>query len=251
VIAADQADGLRRMFAGSGVRFVAVAGNPHVAFAGVLLERLATAFADAGRRVLVVDAAENAPAPHELARVDLAACVEPLSDRVAYLAARGLPLRHVDARGTTAGFLAACADAAPGAEVVLVHAGAADLSRLFARRAPRPLLLAADDPTSVTHAYAAMKLLVQRNALMAFDLLLAAAEHSPRRERIAAQLAGCADGFLNAVLHDWAAVDPVCDPADAPPRSLARIARALLEASDEIPTPAAWPAPREQRAAVN
>jgi hypothetical protein len=237
---ADQADGLRRMFAGSRVRFIAVASNPHVAFAGVLLERLCAACTELGRRVLVVDAADTSPAPGELSLLELAGCVEPLSEHVSYLAARGLPLRHVDARGSTSAFLDAAAHAAPGADVVLVHAGAADLSRLFARRAPRPVLLAADHPASVTHAYASMKLLVQRNALMAFDLLLAAGEHSPRRDRIADQLAGCADNFLNAVLHRWAAVDPASHRADAPPRDLVKLVRELLGVADELQPPAAW-----------
>jgi flagellar biosynthesis protein FlhG len=238
----DQADGLRRMFAASRVRFVAVAANPHVAFGGVLLERLCAACAELGRRVLVVDAADTAPAPRELSVLDLAGCVEPLSAHVSYLAARGLPLRHVDARGSTSGFLDAAADAAPGSDVVIVHAGALDLSRLFARRAPRPVLLAADHPASVTHAYASMKLLVQRNALMAFDLLLAAPAHSPRRARIAEQLAGCADRFLQAVLHAWAAVDPACDAGDAAPRELVQIARELLDGSDEAAAVPSWPA---------
>jgi flagellar biosynthesis protein FlhG len=238
----DQADGLRRLFAGSRVRFVAVASNPHVAFGGVLLERLCAACTELGRKVLVVDAADTSPAFKDLAVLDLAACVEPLSAHVAYLAARGLPLRHVDARGTTGAFLDAVADAVPDVDVVLVHAGASDLGRLFARRAPRPLLLAGDNPTSVTHAYASMKLLVQRNALRSFDLLLAASGASPRRERIAAQLAGCADNFLNAVLHGWASVDPACHPADAPPRALTQLVRELLDCADDALPPAAWPA---------
>ena len=44
----DQADGLRRMFAGSRPRFVALASNPHVAFAGVLIERLTAAYTALG-----------------------------------------------------------------------------------------------------------------------------------------------------------------------------------------------------------
>lgn len=249
----DQADGLRRMFAGQRVRFIALAANPHVAFAGVLLERVASACAERGHRVLVVDAAESAPAAHELAQVDLAACIEPLTERVAYLAARGLPLKHVDSRGSMAGLLQALTDAAPECDVVLVHASAADLGRLFAQRALRPLLLAADHPTSVTHAYAAMKLLVMRNGLMSFDLLLAAPPHSPRRERIAAQLAACADSFLAAVLHDWAAVDPACDPADPVTPELDRLVQALLERESEPAAAHPWRAgpgwPQAQHAA--
>ena len=43
---------------------------------------------------------------------------------------------------TQAGLLRQLADAAPQAEVVLVHAGASELSRLFSHRAVRPVLLA-------------------------------------------------------------------------------------------------------------
>ena len=52
----DQADGLRRMFAARRLRVVAVASNPHVAFSGVLLERL------------TADVAPNAPAIHRALR---------------------------------------------------------------------------------------------------------------------------------------------------------------------------------------
>jgi flagellar biosynthesis protein FlhG len=224
----DQADGLRRMFAASRVRFVAVASNPHVAFGGVLLERLCTAFAELGRRVLVVDAADTAPAPQELAVLDLAGGIEPLSAQVSYLAARGLPVRYVDSQGSTASFLQAAADAAPHADVVLVHATESDLCRLFTRSEARPLLLADDRPASVTHAYAAMKLLSQRAGLMVFDLLLCAAPTSPRAERIAMQLATCADDFLGAVLRDWLQIDPASDAREASTSALRRWAREAL-----------------------
>jgi hypothetical protein len=202
----DQADGLRRMFSGARTRFIAVAANPDVAFAGLALERLATACSAPQRDVLVVDAA-NAPA-QDLARIDLALCIEPLAPHLSYLPARGLPLKHVDARGSCEGFLDAVSQAAPDAGVVIVHAPATELGRLFARRDVRPVLLAADHPASVTSAYANMKLLAQRHGLMAFDLLLVAAANSPRTPRIAEQLALTADRFAGAVLHDWAAIDP-------------------------------------------
>ncbi|MFZ5542428.1 MAG: flagellar biosynthesis protein [Pseudomonadota bacterium] len=242
----DQADGLRRMFGASRPRFVAVASNPYVGFSGVLLERLTSAFAVLGCSSLVVDASEQAPAPHELAMLDLAACVEPLSTSVAYLAARGLPVRHVDARGSSASFLCAVADAAPQADVVVVHAPASDLSRLFTARALRPVLLAADHPRSVTQAYAAMKLLALRNGLMSYDLLLSADPQSPRRDRIAEQLGSCADRFLGAVLHDAAVVDPASDVHDIPSAELMRVAQALLAHEEElvaqpVAPAAAWP----------
>jgi flagellar biosynthesis protein FlhG len=233
----DQAHGLRRLFAQAGVRLVPVVSNPHMAFSGTLLERLCSALSEQGARTLLVDASENAPPAHELAVIGLADCIEPLSGEVSYLAARTLPLRYADTQGSTAPFLQAVIDAAPQTDIVLVHAGASELSRMFARQTlatqVRPLLLAGDHPASVTHAYAAMKLLAMRARLMVFQLLLGAAPTSPRAERIAAQLALCADTFMGALLHDWAQVDPASHAAEALPPALVRLARTML-----LPAPA-------------
>lgn len=240
----DQADGLRRLFAHAGTRFVAVVANPQVAFSGLALERLASACAmqlPGGRRVLVVDAAcGQAP---EVAAFDLAAGIHSeVAPGLDYLAARGLPLRYVDARGCCESFLDALAAAAPEAGAVIVHAEPTDLARLFARREPRPLLLAADHPASVTAAYAHMKQLALRPGLLAFDLLLVAAAASPRSARIAERLAATAERFAGAVLHDWAAIDPAAAARDVP-AALLRLAGALL-------APAATPLAARANAAL-
>jgi len=233
----DQADGLRRLFAHARVCVVPVVSNPNVAFGGVMLERLCTAFGEHGKHTLVVDAGERGGQPSELAMLDLAEGIERLSPQVSYLAARGLPIRHVDASGSTAPFLRAVLEAAPACDVVLMHASASDLCRMFARTmqgdaevavTPRPLLLADDRPASVTHAYAAMKLLTQRAGLVVHDLLLGAAPQSPRSERIAMQIATCADDFLGAVLRDWVQIDPACNATDAPTPPLRRLVREQL-----------------------
>ena len=238
----DQADGLRRLFAHKRVCMVPVVSNPNVAFGGVMLERLCTAFAEHGKHTLVIDASERASAPFEMAAIDLSACIEQLSPQVSYLAARGLPLRHVNAAGSTASFLQAAMQAAPNCDVLLVHASASDLCRLFMRSADthsvRPLLLADDRPASVTHAFAAMKLLTQRAGLVVHDLLLGAAAHSPRSERIAMQLATCADDFLGAVLRDWVQIDPATDAREAPTPELRRLVREQLKSALFDPTPA-------------
>ena len=226
----DQADGLRRLFGAQRPRFVAVVANAEMAFSGLVLERLAGACSAAGRRTLVVDAAASAPAPHELVALDLAAGIESLAPGLDYLAARGLPLRHVNSRGSCAGFLQAVAEAAPQADVVIVHAEASELGRLFVGRAVRPLLLAADHPASVTQAYAGLKLLAQRHSLMAFDLLLAALPDQPRVPRIAEQIALAADRFVGAALHDWACIDPTDSGV---PRALARLVHGLLHLEPE------------------
>jgi flagellar biosynthesis protein FlhG len=243
----DQADGLRRLFAGRGCHVLALAANPHVAFGGLVLDRVAAVLAARGREVLVVDAADTSPAAHELARLDLAACIERVAARVAYLPARGLPLAHVDTRGSSAAFIDALQAAAPDAEVLLLHADAADLARLLKRRTVRPLLLGADHPESIKHAYASCKLLVQRCELMSYDLLLAASSLSPRAADIAASLGHCADGFLGAALRDWALIDPAGDPAEDPDEALSRLLDAQLDL-DETPAPQ-WGALAGARAA--
>jgi hypothetical protein len=234
----DQADGLRRLFAGQRQRFLPLAANRHVGFSGVVLERLTATLVAAGQRVLVVDAADSSPLAHELASIDLALAVEVLSPQVSYLAGRGLPLAYVDTRGSAGGLLDALAVAAPTAGVVLLHAEPSHLARLFMRRAARPLLIGADEPESIKHAYAACKLLAQRCSLMTFDLLLAAEPGGRRLPTIAASLASCADGFLGALLHDWAVIDPASDPAEEPPTDLTRLVQAQLALADDTGVPA-------------
>lgn len=230
----DQADGLRRLFAGHRTQLLPLAANPHVPFAGVVLDRLAATLAAQGRRVLVVDAGATSPPPAELAFVDLPACVEAVSPGVSYLAARGLPLAFVDTRGSAAGFIDALQRAVPQADVILLHAEAQDLARVLKRRAARPLLLGADHPESLKHAYASCKLMVQRCGLMTFDLLLAASSRSPRATAIANSLAGCADQFLGALVLHSALLDPACDPNEPMDDALSQLLNAQL-ALDETP----------------
>ena len=221
----DQAHGLRQRFAGQQCRFVPLVHNPQLACAGVVMERLCAAFGAQGLRTLVVDAADSASAPHQLATVDLAACIETLSDQVSYLAARGLPMHFLDNRATMAGFLEALRLAAGTADVVLLHAGALDLRRIFAGRAPRPVLLADDRADSLTQAYGAMKLLSQRLGTLTYDLVVVADDLSTARaQSLGERLADCADHFLGAALRQVAQIDPLSLP-NAPLRAdLCRLA---------------------------
>lgn len=228
------------MFAGRQTRWLPLVSNPHVGFGGVVMERLCTALADLGHRTLVVDAADTASLPHELAPVDLSACIERLSPNVAYLAARGLPLHYLDSRATTAGFLHALQAAEPGADVVLVHAGASDLRRMFAGQAPKPLLLVNLRPDSLTHAYGSMKLLCQRLGALSFDAVITADASPQRARQIGARLADCADHFLGAALSHVAVVDPRGPARAAVGADLQRLVAAQLQrapgAAAELPT---------------
>jgi flagellar biosynthesis protein FlhG len=210
----DQARGLRQLFSGPSLCHLALVANPHVRDGGGVLERLGSALCALGLRTLVVDAADTSPPAAELAGFDLRGCIERLSPQLSYLAARGLPLRHVDNRGSAAAWLDELHVAAPATQVLLVHADAADLARLYSRQAVRPLLLAGDSAESLTHAYAALKLLTLRRRMLSFDVLVAQAAAATARQRAAAvatRLASCAERFLGASVHDWVAIDPACD----------------------------------------
>jgi flagellar biosynthesis protein FlhG len=231
----DQAQGLRKLFTSPTMRCIAVVSNPSMAFGGLLLERLCSAYIEQGLRVLIVDAGEHARAPAELAGFDLSEGIEVLGPQVNYLASRGLALRYVDTSGSTSGFLDALVEAAPDTDVLLMHASASELARTFARRIHelqattlRPLVLCDEQPESVTHAYAAIKLLSMRAGLMAHDLLICAPQDSPRAVLLAERVARCADDFLGAVLHDWVIVDPAETSDDPPSLRLRRLAREQL-----------------------
>lgn len=241
----DQADGLRRLFSSTPRRLVALTSNPHARGCGAVLDHVAATLARLGRKVLVVDAAATAPAPHEWARLDLGAGVETVAEGVQYLPARGLPMAYVDTRGSASRFIDALADAAPGADLVLLHAEATDMTRLLGTRRVRPVVLGALEPEGIKHAYAAIKLLALRNQLLTFDLLMPPANAvrtpgpAPRAEAIVTSLAGCAESFLAAVMHEWAPVGPPSD-ADATARLEGLLAGQLQTQAD--PEMAALPA---------
>jgi flagellar biosynthesis protein FlhG len=232
----DQAAGLRRLFARRTLRFVPVVSNPFVSHGGVLIERLCSALDDLGMTTLVVDASERGGAPKELTRFDLAEGIEALSSRINYLAACGLPVRWVDERGSTRAFLDAVADAAPDRQVVLVHASALELARLFGRgdeglTRPRPLLLCDECPNAMTHAYGAVKIMAQRSEWLTHDLLVSAAPGSSQARVVADRLGHCIDLFLGGVQCSWVPVDPREPAAVSPSQELAELARSLYAAA--------------------
>lgn len=232
----DQAAGLRRMFAASQGVLVPVVANPHVEHHGAVLARLASVFAEQGLNTLVVDAADTAPEPGELAFIDLGACVEPLAPQLAYLAARGLPMQDVDTRGSCASFIPRMMSVVYDVDVVVMHAEARVLARMLGERALRPVLLASSAGESITHAYAAQKLLVQRLGLMSFDLVMPATKgRGPTPAQIARRLSDCADRFLGAALHDTATIDPDIAFGAASGPDLMRLACAQLRVAAPLP----------------
>ena len=115
------------------------------------------------------------------------------------------------------------------ADVVLLHANALDLRRMFVGRTPRPVLLAGNRPDSLTHAYTSMKLLSQRLGALGYDLVIAG-DVAPRRARkMADRLTECADHFLGAALRQVAVLDPQVPPHTPLPLDLLRLAASHVE----------------------
>jgi flagellar biosynthesis protein FlhG len=125
--------------------------------------------------------------------------------------------------------LDALRDAAPAAEAMLVHASAAEVSRVFRDRVMRPILLVSDELDSVKHAYASLKLLQRRNGWSTFDLLMLARPGRLRPQRAVQSLAECAERFIGVALHDWAQVDPRVAPQHSTGTDLQRLVHAQLQ----------------------
>jgi flagellar biosynthesis protein FlhG len=216
----DQAEGMRQMFASRVLRFIPVVANPSAGCGGLVLERLCAAYASFNMHTLVVDASDQARTPCELADFDLSEGVEALSSQVSYMPARGLPLRFADARGSCSSLLDALGDASPQSDVVLVHATASELVRMFANRARGinlcPLIFTNDLAEGLKDAYAAVKVLSQRGGWMAYDLLVCATARSQQAAPVAERLGRCADDFLGVAQRDWQLLDPR-EPAIADP----------------------------------
>lgn len=241
---ADQAAGLRRLFSGDTQRFVAVVGNAHEPLSGVAIERLTAALALQGRRLLIIDAADTSPPAPEVALLELAPCIERLSPDIAYLPARGLPVRYVNTRGSSARLIEEATAAVPWADVVLVHASAPDLARLFTRKSLRPVLLAGLTPDSVKDAYASLKLLSQRCGWMSADLVMLADPAAALLPTVVRSLTSCADQFIGAAFTQWAAVSPKSAPRDMPDHRLIRLVEGHLDAGEErLTSPATWAPP--------
>ncbi len=228
----DQAHGLRQMFQARVLRFIPVVSNPEVMYGGVVLERLCAAYAGFGLKTLVVDAGERARRPSELAEFDLREGIEDLSEHVQYLPAQGLILKHVDAKGCSETLIDALADAAPQADVVILHASASELIRVLGKRSRghnvRPLLFTDERAEGLTHAYAAVKVMAQRGGWMAHDLMVCAGPGSRIAPQLAQRLAHCADSFLHAAQHAWLPINPMEPPTREPSAAFLDMAADLL-----------------------
>jgi hypothetical protein len=230
----DQAEGLRRLFGAEAPRHPprlvpVVAPVEPLAAGDYLLDQLVGAYLERGLKVLVVDAGPRAQPAPDLARVDLAACVQRLSADVRWLDAKGLVAHHLDARGQASSLRERLVDAAPEADVIVLHAPVAEMARVLPG-APtcRPVLLADLAPSSITAAYAAMKWLHQRADVSVFSVLVGAHPKVALTQRVMRQLADTAERFLGVAVADTVAIEPKSGLRSEVAPALRRMARDSL-----------------------
>ncbi len=214
-----------RSFANDAPRWVPLVANSHVVCAAEVIERLAAAWVGMGQHTLIVDAAATAPALPAAAALGLSACIQSLSPQLSYLPAGGMVRAYVDTRGSAARMLTEIQRAAPDADVVIFHAEAADLARIFKQEMAQPVLMAVDDPESLKRAYAGWKLLGQRCGWLSASLVVAQTP-TDRAAHMAHSLATCAEQFMNADLLFWAAIEPDGEGSFGHPHSLVQLAAA-------------------------
>ena len=123
-------------------------------------------------------------------------------------------IKHANPCGVAVGesLLDALADASPQSDVVLIHAPANELVRIFSQRARasnlRPLLFCNDLAEGLTDAYTAIKTITQRGHWMAYDLIVCASARSQQADEVGRRLAQCADNFLGAAQRRCLRLDP-------------------------------------------
>ena len=189
------------MFAARVIRFIPVVANPQLLVAAWCWNACAPP-----SRGLVSTPWWSMPAtrlaPSELAAFDLAEGIEDLSRQVRYMPARGCPCVMWMRAAHAATLLDALADASPQSDVILIHASASELVRIFGHQAGPPICVPCcfcnDMAEGLTDAYGAIKVIVQRGHWLAYDLVVCASARSKQADEVARRLAHCADNFLGA-----------------------------------------------------
>lgn len=232
--ALDQAHGLRRLFAHHTVHLVPVVSNPHAAGAHMLMEGLCHGLAAQGLHTLVVDAAPNpyttgVDVAQAVARdLDLGQWIDELDTHTSVLAASPTIGYFADQTGAPALLFEALREAAPSADVILFHADAVVLSGLFAHRRVRPLVMTTDDASSLTHAYAAMKILAQYGGLMQHSVVMDLPRQAMGLPLAASRLVKCVGDFLGGQAHLSAVTSTATDDEVALAQTLHQLSMSLL-----------------------
>ncbi len=239
----DQADGLRRMGSPRPVRVVAVtSGKGGVGKTNVSVN-LATAFAQLGRKVLIMDADLG------LANVDVLLGLHP-EYNLSHVISGERSLEEVIVNGPEgiqiipassgiqsmaelspaehAGLIQAFSELATPVDVLLVDtaAGITDGVVSFTKAAQEVLVVVCDEPASITDAYATIKLLNREHGLRRFRILANMASTPQEGRELFGKLVRVTDHFLDEVVLDFVGAVPFDDYL----RKAVKRQRAVVEA---------------------
>lgn len=263
----DQASGLRKMQALKKIKVIAVSGGKGGVGKTNVSLNTAIALAQAGKRVLVLDADLG------LANVDVMLGLR-VQRNLSHVLSGECELDDIIIEGPAgiriipatsgtqsmvdltpsehAGLIRAFSDMHSEFDVLIVDtaAGISDMVLSFCRASQDVMLVVCDEPTSITDCYALMKLLSRDHGIFKFKVV-ANMVRSPREgQQLFAKLSKVTDRFLDVALDLVAVV-----PFDENIRKSVRKQQAIVEAFPDSPASVAikalaqkvidWPVPSQ------
>lgn len=263
----DQASGLRKMRQNNRVKVVAVTGGKGGVGKSNVTLNVAVAMAAQGKRVLVLDADLG------LANIDVMLGLrvrrnlshvlsgECTLDEVIVEGPHGLMIIPATS-GTQsmvelsaaehAGLIRAFSELKTPVDVLLVDtaAGISDMVMSFARAAQDIMVVVCDEPTSITDAYALMKLLTREYGVFRFKVVANMVRSLREGQELFGKLTRVTDRFLDASLELVA-----CIPYDNNVRQAVRKQKVIVDAFPKSPAAlafralankvASWPTPNQ------
>lgn len=242
----DQASGLRRMRQNNRVKVVAVTGGKGGVGKSNVTLNVAVAMAAQGKRVLVLDADLG------LANIDVMLGLrvrrnlshvlsgECTLDEVIVEGPHGLMI--VPATSGTqsmvelsaaehAGLIRAFSELKTPVDVLLVDtaAGISDMVLSFARASQDIMVVVCDEPTSITDAYALMKLLTREYGVFRFKVVANMVRSLREGQELFSKLTRVTDRFLDASLELVA-----CIPFDNNVRQAVRKQKVIVDAFSQV-----------------
>lgn len=259
----DQAEGLRRLFAGDFVRAVAVAGGQGGVGKTQVTMNLAVMLARRGRRVLVMDGQDGqggvegalgVKAPYSLSHVIRGersleeVLIEGPGSIAIMPAGRGVPALAGLDRSRQEHLLQSFARLSSLFDVVLMDAGTGSNRSSFSLAAQEIVMVVTDQPDSLTDAYGLVKSLSRNFARRHYHVLVNKADSAREARAIFAKMAEVAGRFLDVSLEFMGYVPHddklrqsalLCRPvSDAFPTAEAALAfRELAETLEQWPFP--------------